>query len=183
LSAGLDQDGKLVGCMSACRANRSTPWPIRPCVGGPDERRSRAGTRSRAMPPARLFGAEPRDRICDAQHPCAGRTMARRPIPTRHGLYNGMLHGRGWRARREKIRSRSAAAHGKFPKHLAVLNAAAPRPLRQAVAGRLIAASPSSWAWHYSARSPRFSVSRRASSRWPPICRITAWPMRRSTRP
>ena len=53
-------------------------------------------------------GAQHADRICDAQHPCAGRALARRQHQPERRLH-GMLHGRGGAGGRPATRSNSAA--------------------------------------------------------------------------
>ena len=95
LSAGLDADGKLTGLHV-----RVSGQSINATLN-PDRHRRRQGhapapgllrrARRRA---ARLQRAEPADRVRDAQHPRAGRPVARRQHQPERRLH-GMLHGRG----------------------------------------------------------------------------------------
>ena len=96
-------------CTCACPASRSTrssnPARHRRRQGRPPAAGLLRGARRRA---ARLHGAEPADRVRDAQHARAGRPVARRQHQPERRLH-GMLHRGGARGRPARIRSSSAA--------------------------------------------------------------------------
>ena len=148
LSAGLDNDGNLVGL--ACprlrpvdqrdrQPERDRQWQGHAAVAGllRYARRCAAGLRR----------AQPVDRICHAQQPCAGRPVARRQYQPERRLH-GMLHGRGGARGRQRTRSNSAVRSCRTIPSISLCSTRQPR--RAIGASRClrasIAASRSSWA-------------------------------------
>jgi isoquinoline 1-oxidoreductase beta subunit len=157
-AAGLDEKGKLVGL----HVRVSGPVDQRvPQPGGGEGRPRRppvAGLLRRSRRRAAgLHRAEPPRRIRDAQHARAGRPVAGGQHQPERRVH-GVLHRRGGASGRHRPGGVPPCADAIHPKHLAVLNAVAPRPTGASRCRRAcIAVSRSSWATAaIPRRSPRF---------------------------
>ena len=126
LSAGLDDNGKLVGLHVRVSGQSINAF-------AQSDRHRRAARTMRQLqgyyeePGDAQLGytrAEPADRIRDAQHARAGRPVARRQHQPERRLH-GVLHRRGGAGGRQGLARIPPRADEKHPKHLAVLNAAA----------------------------------------------------------
>ena len=109
LSAGLDAEGKLTGLhvrvVRPVDQRHAQPDRI---VGGKDMRQLQGYYAEPGDAQLGYTRAEPADRVRDAQHPRAGRPVARRQHQPERRLH-GMLHGRGGARRPARTRSSSAA--------------------------------------------------------------------------
>ena len=115
LSAGLDAEGNLVGLhvrslrsIDQCHAQseRHCRWQGPPPAAG----LLRYAWRRAAW----LQRAQLADRVCDAQHACSGRALARGQHQSERRLY-GMLHGRGGEGSGQGSARVSSCAHEGFP--------------------------------------------------------------------
>ena len=148
LSAGLDADGNLTG-LHVRVSGQSINATLNPAgiVNGRDMRQLQGFYDAARRRAARLHRAEPADRIRDAQHPRAGRPVARRQHQPERRLH-GMLHRRGGEGGRQGpagIPPRPDEGLSQAPRR--AQRRGREGRLGQAAAGRAcIAASPSSWA-------------------------------------